>query len=277
MDYNEEIENYEDDAEDRFDSYDEDDFDSGLGGMDEYYDEDDSYMGPQGEFGYDSYAKSSIGKIDPNDRTYTVVVTNTSGADQTATIFGANQNASQPAGVVVNITESSHQEVREESKSNPFKILGMKMSVSVQNQFDNVLNIVRRSSAGSNTSRVYQPRNATSPQNFNQLLIDDNNFEMDVTGQDQINFVIKDGVTVVFTFTIKARGNMGNLLKGKNVAELSQAPRTTGIPQLDLMTTQKQKAKMRAAAAPPARARRAAPAGRAMPVRRRPMLRRRQR
>ena len=137
--------------------------------------------------------------------------------------------------MTVNIVESSHKEVREESKSNPFRIAGMKYSVSSSLQFDNVLRIERRTAAGSTTTRVYQPRNATSPQNFNQTLIDDDNFQMDVTGQDSLRFMVEDGVTAVFTFTIKARANLGNLLKGNNVAELSRAPRTTGLPQLDLI------------------------------------------
>ena len=58
---------------------------------------------------------------------------------------------------------------------------------------------------------------------------------MDVTGQDSLRVMVEDGVTAVFTFTIKARANLGNLLKGSNVAELSRAPRTTGLPQLDLI------------------------------------------
>ena len=227
-DFDDEILDYEDDAEDRYDDfngdYDEDDFDSGFeGNEDAYYNEEVEYVDIE-EGGYDNYKKTSIGKIDPNDRTLTVVVKNTSGADAQAVVFGANGEAAQPAGVTVTVEESSHKEVREESKANPFKIRGMKLSVSNPLQFDNVLKIVKRTAAGSNTERVYQPRNATSPQNFTQTLIDDNNFEMSVTGQDSLRVVVKDGVTLVFTFTIKARANMGNLLKGNNVAELSTVP-----------------------------------------------------
>lgn len=257
-DYNDELMRYEEAAEDQYDDYDnddmyddeeEDDFDSGFEGLedgydDEYEDEYDDYddyddYADEGEYddddGYDDYTRSSIGKIDPNDRTLTVVVTNKSGAAAEAIIFGGNAEAAQPNGVVVDIEESSHKEVREESKSNPFKIAGMKYSVSNPLQFDNVLRIDRRTASGSKTTRVYQPRNATSPQNFTQSLIDDDNFEMDVTGQDSLKVVVEDGVTAVFTFTIKARANLGNLLKGSNVAELSRAPRTTGLPQLDLI------------------------------------------
>jgi hypothetical protein len=245
MSYEDELMRYEEAAEDQFDDYDtdeiydeEDDFDTGFEGMDDEYDDDeeeDEYDDYDDEEDYDDYSRSSMGRIDPNDRTLTVVVKNTSGASQEAVIFGGNAEKAQPAGVSVDIEESSHKEVREESKSNPFKIAGMKYSVSNALQFDNVLRIDRRTASGSKTTRVYQPRNATSPQNFTQTLIDDDNFEMDVTGQDSLNIVIEDGVTAVFTFTIKARANLGNLLKGSNVAELSHVPRTTGLPQLDLI------------------------------------------
>ena len=227
MNYDNQILAYEDDAEDRYDDYHgdyyEDDFDSGFEGMDQEYEE-----------AYDNYASSSIGRIDPNDRTLTFVVKNASGADVEAVLFGANEELPAPAGVTIECEESSHKEVREESKANPFLIDGMKMSVSDPLQFDNVLRIVNRTASGKNTSGVFQPRNATSPQNFSANLID-SDFSMEVTGQSSLRFSIKDGVTVVFTFTIKARANMGNLLKGRNVAEISTVPRTTGLPQIDLM------------------------------------------
>ena len=152
--YNDELMAYEDDAEDRYDDYDgyeEDDFDTGFEGHedsyydeDEYYDEEVEYIPADDDDMYDSYKTNSIGRIDPNDRTLTIVVKNTSGADAEAILFGANEEAAQPAGVTVSVEESSHKEVREESKANPFKIVGMKMSVSNPLQFDNVLKINKR-------------------------------------------------------------------------------------------------------------------------------------
>lgn len=247
--YDDEIRKYQQDAEERYDDYDygeEDDFDTGLDGnedvyYDDEYEEEVEYIPAMGEYedeiygGYDNYKSTSIGRIDPNDRTLTVVVKNEAEAEAEAIIFAGNEGPPQIEGVTVTVEESSHKEVQEESKAHPFKIAGMKMSVSDPLQFDNVLKINRRTATGTNTVRVYQPRNATSPQNFTQQLIDDDNFEMDVTGQDSLRFVIKPNATVVFTFTIKARANMGNLLKGNNVAELSSIPRTTGLPQLDLL------------------------------------------
>jgi len=242
--YNEEIRRYEKEAEDKYDdfdddNYDDDNFDTGLEGQDSY-DEDSyeevEYIGEDSfdDDSYDSYEQASIGKINPNDRTLTISITNTSGADAEAIVFGGNEGAAQPAGVLVVVQESSHNEVREESKANPFKIQGMKMSVSDPLQFDSVWKILRKSAAGSFNSHPYQPRNATSPQNTNPNLIDDSAFEMDVTGQDSIRFFQKAGVKTTLTFTIKARVDMGNVLSGQNVAEISTAPRPTGLPQIDL-------------------------------------------
>ena len=214
--YSDELHDYEQSAEEYFDNY------AGEG-----------FEGYEGH--YDNYAAASVGRIDPNDRTYTIKVENRSGTAAEAVIFGGNENAAQPPDVTVEVGESSHNEVREESKSNPFKILGFKMSVSNPMQFDNVLKIVHKRSSGFYQERKYQPRNATSPQNTNSLLIDDEHFEMDVTGSDSLRLEILPRTTVVFTFTVKARANMGNLLAGRNVAEMSFSPRTTGLPQLDLI------------------------------------------
>lgn len=254
-DYREALAAYEESAEDRYDNFSD---------YDEDYEED---FHEQGEFEedyipyedeiYSSYQGASVGRIDPNDRTITVVVKNSGNEDQEAVVFGGNEQATLASGVAITVEESSHREVQEESKSNPFKISGMKMSVSDELQFDHVLNITRKTATGSRTARVYQPRNATSPQNFSPKMIDDSSFEMDVTGQDSLRFTIRAGATAVFTFTIRARANMGNILRGGNVAELSSAPRTTGLPQIDLLQKRRYPAQKRVAGhrRPPARKR----------------------
>ncbi len=235
MDYNEELMRYQEDAEDRYNDFDmEYEDEHGFEGNEDAYDDYEDDDGYEAE-SYDDYRSTSIGKIDPNDRTLTVSIENTTDTDARAIIFGGNQEATQPDGVTVEINESSHKEVREESKSNPFMISGMKYSVSDPLQFDNVLRLIHRTATGSITERVYQPRNATSPQNFTDRLIDDDNFELSVTGRDSLQLEINANSTAVFTFTVKARANMGNILKGSNVAELSSTPRITGLPQIDLL------------------------------------------
>ncbi|WP_062062729.1 hypothetical protein [Aquimarina longa] len=259
MNYNDELMRYQDDAEERYDNYnsledhdyEEDDFDSGMEGLDEYdnYDDDEfeehDYMEVYDEQDYDDYRRSSIGSIDANDRTLTVTVKNTTDESKTAVIFGGNQEVQQVDGVTVEVEESSHKEVREESKSNPFKIVGLKYSVSDALQFDNVLKIVNKTASGTITTRVWQPRNSSSPQNFDKNMVDSGGFAMNVSGQSSIQLTINAQTTAVFTFTIKVRANMGNLLKGRNVAELSRTPRATGLPQIDMLQRRRRKRRSR--------------------------------
>ncbi len=248
-DYNDELMRYQDDAEERYDDYDtemydednDDDFESGLDGLEDDYDsydddfdDDEDYIEQYDDEDYDNYRSATIGKIDPNDRTLTVTIKNTTDEAKTAVIFGGNQESQQPDGVTVEVEESSHKEVREESKSNPFKIVGLKYSVSSALQFDNVLKIVNKTASGTITTRVWQPRNSSSPQNFDKNMVDSGGFAMNVSGQSSIRLMINPKTTAVFTFTIRARANMSNLLEGRNVAELSRTPRMTGLPQIDM-------------------------------------------
>ncbi|QKX07589.1 hypothetical protein HN014_10690 [Aquimarina sp. TRL1] len=242
MDHNDELMRYQDDAEDRFDNYgnmqpyedQEDDFDGDVD-MEEQYDDFDEEVDDDDfeDQHYDSYSRVRYGRIDANDRTLTITVVNTTDEAKTAIIFGANQDLPQPDGVTVEVQESSHKEVKEESKSNPFKIVGLKYSVSDALQFDNVLKIINKTASGTITTRVWQPRNSSSPQNFDPKMVDSGGFSMNVSGQSSIQFLINAGATAVFTFTVRARTNISNLLEGRHVAELSRTPRTTGLPQLD--------------------------------------------
>jgi hypothetical protein len=235
MDYDE-MEAYERDAEDRFDNFNhEDDYD-----QEEEYEiievEDDFYP-MEYEEDYDHYQGNGSGILDPNDTTYTFVINNTSNEDHEVVLFGANEAIPAPTGVTIQVAESSHNEVREESKANPFTIMGMKMSVSNTAQFDNVLTLVEKTSGGRLTTYVKQPRNYQSPQNQDKNLIHAVDFTINVTGKSSIRFIAKPGKTS-FTFSIQFRTNIGNVLNGKNVGEVNNQPQPTGLPQLDIKRSQ---------------------------------------
>lgn len=239
MDYDE-MDAYEFDAEDRFDNFDEDyeyeyepDEFEVLEVEEDDYDSYEPVEYLEVEDDYDDYAGTQMGQLDPNDTTYTVVVNNTTANEEEVVIFGANEAILPPAGVTIEVAESSHNEVREESKANPFTIVGMKMSVSDTSQFDNVLNLVEKTSGGRFTTYVKQPRNYQSPQNQDKNLIHAVDFTMQVTGKSSIRFKAKPGKTT-FTFSVQFRTNIGNVLSGRNVAEVNSAPQATGLPQIDL-------------------------------------------
>ena len=259
--YQDDLEDMDDDFYEEEDDFydDEDSFETGLDGMDEddYYEDDEDDFIEEVEYldedydgyedSYDDYKATSIGTIDSNDRTLTFVVKNESDTIAKAVLFAANQGASltQGTGVSVDVSESSHSIVRNEIFSGAFVIKGVKMSVSDQAQFDQVINITDRNATGTNASRVWQPRTSTSPQNLNPRIIDDSTVTVEVKTSTSLEFSVLPNSTIVFTFNILARVNMGNLLKGKNVAEVTRAPRITGLPQLDLLKKKKSKPRVR--------------------------------
>lgn len=236
MNFEDDLERYERDGEDRFDNYGgQEDYDD-VDGEDFYYEDADDayeYVEEFEEDDYDSYSGDMVGRLDPNDTTYTFVVVNSAAEEKEVVLFGANEGLAAPADVTIEVAESSHNEVREESKANPFTIVGMKMSVTNQQQFDNVLFLFEKTSSGRVTTHVKQPRNYQSPQNFDQKLIHATDFTMHVTGKSSLRFKAKSGTTV-FTFSIQSRTNLGNVLQGRNVAEINTAPQATGLPQIDL-------------------------------------------
>ena len=218
MNFEDDLERYERDGEDRFDNYGgQGDYDD-VDGEDYYYEDADDayeYVEEFEEDNYDSYSEDIVGRLDPNDTTYTFVVVNSTAEEKEVVLFGANEGLAAPADVTIEVAESSHNEVREESKANPFTIVGMKMSVTNQQQFDNVLFLYEKTSSGRVTTHVKQPRNYQSPQNFDQKLIHATDFTMHVTGKSSLRFKAKSGTTV-FTFSVQSRTNIGNVLHGKN-------------------------------------------------------------
>lgn len=245
-----ELERYERDGEERFDNFGgyEGDFeDSEHFEDDQYYEEyEDDYDGYEEDFeyvteyeddqdDYDGYSVNQVGRLDPNDTTYTFVINNTGNTEEEVVLFGANENLPPPSSgtVSVDVAESSHSEVREESKANPFTIVGMKMFVTNLEQFDNVLNLYERTSGGRVTTHVVQPRNYQSPANQDKYLIHALDFEFEVTGKSSLRFLVKPGKTS-FTFNISNRTNIGNVLQGKSVAEVNTKPQATGVPSIDM-------------------------------------------
>lgn len=171
--------------------------------------------------------------IEPYDRTLTFIITNTSGALADAILFGGYENAPQPAGVTVTVVESSHEEVRRETESNPYYFAGMKVRVTNEIQFGNPFKIRRKYATGSLSQGIYQPENYISPTNFNAKIIDDPSFKILIDGRTSIVIPIFDGITMTITFTTSSRANVANLVKGKNPKQVSPYIRPTGNPAID--------------------------------------------
>jgi hypothetical protein len=212
----------------------------------DYYSEDFNGNGyGTTEHGLSDFCNSWDNIIEPYDRTLTFIITNAGAAPATAILFGAYENAAQPAGVTVTVAESSHAIVRATSMSDPFLFWGMKYVATDVTQLSNPLQISRTYETGAFSGGVYQPRNYTNPTNFNDKMIDDPTFRLAVDGRTKITFSAINGVTTTLIFTIKSRGNVINTVKGKPQVQISGTPRPSGNSVAD---TQVQLLKLRSRA-----------------------------
>lgn len=177
--------------------------------------------------------------LDPNDRTWTVVVTNgSSTVGVTAIVFGANYDLTDTrntaAGVTVTVSESSHLQVKTEILSQPVRILGLKMTVVSATQFSNVLYLYDLKSTGGEDRRLWQPLNYRSAQNQIATQIDAPSFDLLLKPSTRIEFTINKSEIVTFTFTIVQKALIENVLRNTGVVAGSSQPAPTGLPQIDM-------------------------------------------
>ena len=176
--------------------------------------------------------------LDPNDRTLTITVVNAS-VSQIANvmIFGSVKDltdANKNSNVTITVAESSHLEVKTELLQNPFRILGLKYTVTTAAQFSNALTLFEEASTGGLISRPFQPLNYRSAQNNITTQIDAPSFEFLVTSRNYFTFSIIGSETVTFTFTIVEKWNAKNTLRDGRTREVSRTQAPTGLPQLDM-------------------------------------------
>lgn len=177
--------------------------------------------------------------LDPNDRTWTITVTNgSSTASALATVFGSVLDLTDllntAAGVTVTVAESNHLAVKTEILSQPVRILGLKMTVVSATQFSNVIYMYDSRSTGALDRKLFQPLNYRSAQNQLTTQIDAPSFELLVTPTMYFQFTINASEIVTFTFTIVEKANFSNTLRNSPVVAVSNRPAPTGLPQIDM-------------------------------------------
>ena len=185
------------------------------------------------------YAPVSGEELDPNDRTLTITVTNaSSSASKVARIFGSTKDltdANKDSNITIAVAESSHLTVKTELLQNPFRIKGLKYSVTTANQFANTISIFEESSTGGLSKRVWQALNYRSAQNQLTTQIDAPDFELLVNAKTYFDVSLRPSEVITFTFTISEKAELKNVLKGRGVATSSGRQAPTGLPQIDMV------------------------------------------
>jgi len=180
-------------------------------------------------------ANNGLGTVPESDRTLTCRIENTSGGLEEARVFGAytNPNNTQPAGVTVQFQETSHDQVRAESASNPLLIVGLKYIVTNTVQFQNNISLFRQTSTGGTAVETFQPFSFRSAQNFQAQQIDAPGYAFYVDGKTEWRVPINDGEVLTFIFFISTRGDLTRILEGRPVVDTAKAPAPTGYIPAD--------------------------------------------
>jgi len=191
---------------------------------------------------FNGFAQARV--LDPNDRTLTITVANSNtGTTATARIFGATKDltdANLPAGITVTVAESSHLQVKTELLTNPFRIAGLKYTVTTASQFSNPLFLYEESSTGGLIRRIWQPLNYRSAMNQLTTQIDAPTFELLVGAKTYIELVMRASESVTFTFSMSEKAQMQNVLQAESVVERSPIPAPTGVATFDAMKVYQQ-------------------------------------
>jgi len=176
--------------------------------------------------------------LDPNDRTLTVTVVNASvSAIASVMIFGAVKDltdATKNAQITISVAESSHLQVKTELLQNPFRILGLKYTVTAAAQFSNPITLYEAKSTGGLISRVWQPLNYRSAQNTLTTQIDAPSFEFLVSANSYMTLTVNGSETISFTFTIVEKYEAKNSLRDGRTRSISRTQAPTGLPQIDM-------------------------------------------
>jgi hypothetical protein len=176
--------------------------------------------------------------LDPNDRTWTITVVNAQSVATTAYVFGAVKDLTDTLNtansVTVTVSESTHLQVKTEILGQPVRIFGMKYTVTTAAQLNNVFTLSDKKSTGATETRMFQPLNYKSSQQYIATQIDVPTFELLVTPTVWIQFTINGSETVTFTFTIVEKAQLHNVLRNSSVVAQSNRPAPTGLVQVDM-------------------------------------------
>lgn len=212
-----------------------------YGGAGDFIGVESNYSG----FNSSAYAGGSGTEVLPEaDRTLTLQITNTNTGTGTtdAIVFSAfaRPTLTQASGITVNFLEpiGGHEQIRQESKTNPFVIKGFKMIVSDADQFSNNITLEWDSPEGAASSFKFQPFRYRSAQNQINTQIDAPDFVTAVDGRTTWTVAVNNGasdVTITMILFLITRGDMGQILKGKNPIELAKGGFPTGLPQVPVV------------------------------------------
>jgi hypothetical protein len=195
----------------------------------------DAYLGEDmfvGENMQTGVMASQLPRIADKAQTLTFVIANTStSAAGTATLFGGSvfPVLTQPAGITVSVTESSHDQVRQESTASPFFIQGFRYFVNTgsTSQFSNVWTFKNRSIGGVISNSTLSPLNYLTANQNQSAVIEALQYSFPITGNDYIEISINAETTVSIVMWIKSQVRTDNFLANRPAVDVNRGSSVT--------------------------------------------------
>lgn len=161
-------------------------------------------------------------KIPDFDRCYTLVVQNANPFPVPITIFGAKQfltavNFGLPAGVTVNVLESSYQELLEETMYQPFIVGAVTIDSSLP-QLAQIMRATYRDTNGVIQQYVFKTSSYFSIFQYQDIL-EIYPLDLYVSDEYQSQFTILGNTTSTITFYVIKRVNVANALHNRAIIE----------------------------------------------------------
>lgn len=222
---------HEKEAEINFSSFDddgyvgdEDDFDD-ENFDDEDFDGDDLYMTPSQK------KKAGVGKISLNTLKIRIVSDGTvAAAGVTVPLFGAFSNLyvptlNIPAGVQLFGTPTGYREILSTSISKPWIVKGLKIIVggaSPAAQLNQNFTVTTTDLTGRSTTDPYFPSDNFSAFQQQNGIIEMKEFQREIDGNMQMNYIVLPQQTVDLLFYVKAQVDPTRVAHGKNSLAIAQ-------------------------------------------------------
>jgi hypothetical protein len=229
------MKNYKNSIQNYFGSMaDENHYIGGYNGVNSFVGE-DMYVGENMQTGIST---ASLPRIPDAAQTLTFVISNTDTTSPlTATLFGGAvyPTLTQPTGVTVSVTESSHNQVRLESVASPFYIQGFRYFVNTgsTSQFSNIWAFKNKSIGGMDVNKTLSPLNYFTANQNQSAVIEDLQYSFSITGNDYIEIIINAATTVSIVMFIKSQVRNDNFLQNRpavDVARGSSVSKYSGTP-----------------------------------------------
>ncbi len=192
-----------------------------------------------------------VSRLNPTAATLTIVITNSSAAAKSVTIFNVGGGQSGASGlsptfddgVTVTCPQSSYGQVLISLLSKVFKIGGLKYACQNRTQLSNSFILGYANERGTYTRQAYTPRYMGNNMQNVQAEIDDPTFQMDVSVDSFITITVNGtaavsgGENVELTFTIAGIKEPVRGLSGQPTLAVNPEGFQSGIPAQTLVVS----------------------------------------